>query len=289
MDSPAAIACLLVIGVTCGASYLGFTRPAFFEKWLFSPEAVLRDRQIARLVTSGFLHGDWGHLILNMVSLYSFGSAIELQFGARTFLAVYFSAIVGGSLVSLALHRHEEYRAVGASGGVCGILFAAIFLLQGSAVQVFFIPINIPCWLYAILFLVLSFFGLRSGRGRIGHDAHLGGAIIGLLVATALFPEIVRQRPILFAVVMGLALAMAAYLYKYPLDRGRPDVFSRTYWRDLESGLRRGLRRRRRMKDEQMLDRLLEKIARQGTGSLTRWESRRLETISRRKARDRPR
>jgi membrane associated rhomboid family serine protease len=289
MDSPAAIACLLVIGVTCGASYLGFTRPAFFEKWLFSPEPILRQRQIARLVTSGFVHGDWGHLILNMVSLYSFGSAIELEFGAWTFLAVYFSAIVGGSLVSLVLHRHEDYRAVGASGGVCGILFAAIFLLRGSAVQVFFIPINIPSWLYAILFLALSFFGLRSGRGRIGHDAHLGGAIIGLVVATALYQEIARQSPILLATVMGLAILMAAYLYKYPLDRGRPDLFSRTYWRDLESGLRRGFSRRRRMKDERTLDRLLEKISQQGTGSLTRWEARRLETISRRKARDRTR
>jgi hypothetical protein len=161
--------------------------------------------------------------------------------------------------------------------------------MPGGAVGILFVPVPIPAWCYAIAFLAISFFGLRSNRGRIGHSAHLGGAVIGLLVATALYPQIVRESPVLYAAVTGLSLLMAAYLYKYPLDQGRPDFFTRDYWRDLGSRLRRERNRRRKADDEQALDRLLDKIARQGTGSLTRWEARRLATISRRKARDRSR
>ncbi|PYI89212.1 MAG: hypothetical protein DME26_01700 [Verrucomicrobia bacterium] len=130
-----------------------------------------------------------------------------------SFLTVYFASVIGGSLLSLYLHRNHEYYALGASGGVCGIVFASIFLFPGGDVFMMFIPVGIPSWLYAILFLLGEFVGVRTQRTNIGHDAHLGGAIIGLLTTTAYYPEIVTWSPRLYAAVMGLTLVMFVYFW----------------------------------------------------------------------------
>jgi membrane associated rhomboid family serine protease len=149
--------------------------------------------------------------------LYSFGSAVELFFGRDTFLAIYFAGIVGGNVLALLLHRKDDYRALGASGGVCGIIFACIFLLPGSSVQLLLIPIPIPAYIYAVGFMLYSYYGIRKQRGNIGHDAHLGGAIIGLITATILFPSIVPKNPVLYPVVMLLAVLLLAFLYIRPI------------------------------------------------------------------------
>src|SRR5258708_14045119 len=131
-----------------------------------------------------------------MISLYLFGRYIELLVGVPKFLAIYLGAILGGSLLSLWIHRHHEYRAYGASGGVCGIIFAYIFLFPGGGVGMFPFPYEIPGWLYAIAFVLGSFYGMKAQRDNIGHDAHLGGAIIGLVIAAAFNPWIIRHSPL---------------------------------------------------------------------------------------------
>ena len=145
-----AIFTLLVIGLTVYTSYLGFQRPFFTERYIFVPVRILRDKQYHRLLSSAFLHGGWLHLGLNMFSLYLFGENIEVIFGALSFLTIYFLSILGGSLLSLYLHRHHDYRALGASGGVCGIIFSSIFLLPGGGIYIIPFPFPIPAWLYAI-------------------------------------------------------------------------------------------------------------------------------------------
>ena len=132
---------------------------------------------------------------VGMISLYLFGSTIERFLGARDFLTIYFGSIVGGSLLSLLIHRRHDYRAYGASGGVCGIIFAHIFLFPGGSISFFPFPYGIPSWLYAICFMLGSFYGMKAQRDNIGHDAHLGGAILGLLITAALQPWIVRRSP----------------------------------------------------------------------------------------------
>jgi membrane associated rhomboid family serine protease len=203
----------VVIAATVLVSLGGLRSSDFLERFLFAPRPILREGEYHRLLTSGFLHADWAHLFFNMYSLYSFGAPIERVFGAGIFVAIYFAGIVGGNLVSLFLHRNDDYRALGASGGVCGVIFAAIFLMPGGMVYVFPIPAAVPSPVYAILFIFISFFGIRSRVGRIGHDAHLGGAIIGLLVATWIRPSIVSQSRILYAIVMGISFILFVYLY----------------------------------------------------------------------------
>jgi membrane associated rhomboid family serine protease len=272
---------LAVIVITGIISYVGFTRPGFAERFLFDTQSILRQKQYYRIISSGFLHGDWIHLIFNMYTLYSFGGEIEQVFGPIQFLVIYFTAIIGGNLLSLVLHRNHEYYALGASGGVCGIIFACIFLLPGSSVYMFFIPYPIPAHIFAIFFIIFSYIGLRSQIGNIGHDAHLGGAVIGLVVTTIMYPAIVIESPMLYSGVMGLSIAIMLLLYFYPLhlpghtyqpvwnkpkpskqDRGTTDVPDK------------------KPTDEELLERLLEKVSKHGINSLTYVERQRLERIS---------
>jgi len=217
MNQPTAIMNLVVIALTVYFSYRGFVNPTFLTRYFFYNRAILADKQYYRLLTSAVLHADWVHLIFNMFSLYSFGSAVELYFGQGTFLSIYFAGIVGGNLFALLLHRKDDYRALGASGGVCGIIFACIFLLPGSTVQLLFVPIPIPAYIYAVGFMLFSYYGIRAQKGNIGHDAHLGGAIIGLITATILYPAIITNNPVLYPVVMSLAVLLLLLICVKPL------------------------------------------------------------------------
>jgi len=264
VHEPLATTTFLVILFTGVFSYRGFNDPRFEERFIFRPESVLAFKEYDRLFTSGFLHANWTHLIFNMMSLYLFGRYIELFLGVWQFLAIYLGAILGGSLLSLWIHRHHEYRAYGASGGVCGIIFAYIFLFPDSGISMFGFPYSIPGWLYAIAFVLGSFYGIKAQRDNIGHDAHLGGAIIGLLVAAGLNPWIIRRSPILFTAVLALSILLLLYLLKYPIFLPtsflfRPSFAKRAKVQHLP----------KYKQDELRTDDLLEKIARSGMQSLS--------------------
>jgi membrane associated rhomboid family serine protease len=280
MNGPTALFNLVVIAATVYSSYRGFSSPAYLERYIFNPQHILRDKQYYRLVSSGFLHADWMHLLFNMYSLYSFGGVIEQVFGPPTFLAIYFASILGGSGLSLYLHRKHDYNALGASGGVCGIIFACIFLVPGSSVRMFLLPIDIPAYIYAILFMAVSYFGIKHKIGNIGHDAHLGGAIIGLLVATVLHPWIIRLNPVLYAVVMSLAVVLFVLLYVHSLDLHEKQTFAPARLREKISEMRDQRQQQNQQKDNETVERLLQKVSDSGINSLTRRERKKLQEIS---------
>lgn len=258
----------LIIGITVWISILGFKDPTFVEKYIFCPEYILADKQYYRLVSSAFLHAEWRHLAFNMFSLYAFGTRMEAVYGPVIFLTIYFASIIGGDLLALWLHRRHVYRAYGASGGVCGVIFASIFLLPGTGVSFFLFPIMIPGWLYATIFLVVEFYGITKGKGNIGHDAHFGGAIIGLLTATAFRPEIVQYSPKLYVTVLLLSFAMLFYLVKNPLFLpitsfvgSKQPVFRSAPKRSVPS-----------KNNTDRVNAILDKISREGMQSLTKEE-----------------
>src|SRR5262245_51565344 len=148
MNEP--ICTLLLIVITTVATLLVFRDRSLEPKFIFWPEAILAGKQYYRLVTSAFLHADGWHLLVNMMTLYLFGSVIEFSYGAVQLILIYFGAIVGGSLLSLLVHRHHDYRAYGASGGTCGLVFAYILLFPGGYVRMFYLPIAVPGWAYAL-------------------------------------------------------------------------------------------------------------------------------------------
>jgi len=211
------------------------------------------------------------------VSGYAFAESIELIYGRSEFLGIYFGAIVGGSLLSLFVHRHHVYQAYGASGGVCGIIFAYMLLFPGSSIRMFYLPFGIPAWLYAIGFIFFSFFGMKANNlGNIGHDAHLGGAIIGLLVAAGLHPEAVRQNLAIFLIVFISGVLVLIYLWRNPILLPLSAIF-RTPFAKKKNPLA-ALPNHKRENLE--MDAILDKIAQKGIHSLTKDERAMLDRMS---------
>jgi membrane associated rhomboid family serine protease len=275
MFAAAPICTYLIIGLTVWVSYLGFKSLAFEQKYIFNPEAILAGKEFYRLVTSAFLHSGWPHLILNMMSLYAFAVPIELYYGRSEFLMIYFGSIVGGDLLSLYVHRHHVYQSYGASGGVCGIIFAYMMLFPGNDMRMFFMPFGVPAWLYAIGFILYSFYGMKTGLGNIGHDAHLGGAIIGLLIAVGFHPEAVRSNLAVFLVVLVPAVLLLIYLWRNPMLLEAP-VFRLPFTKS--KGGRAALPKHKRETLE--MDAILDKIAAKGIQSLTKDEKAMLDRMS---------
>ncbi|MFO1497605.1 MAG: rhomboid family intramembrane serine protease [Verrucomicrobiota bacterium] len=210
-------AIVFLILATFGISLWAFNRPEFQQRYLFRPESILAGKEYYRLVTSGFVHAGWGHLLLNMYTLSAFGGVVAWAYGHTSFLMIYFGSIIGGNLLSLYLHRHHDYAAYGASGGVCGLIFAYILKFPHSRMPLFPIPYTVPAWLYALAFVIASFYAMKAQLGNISHDAHLGGAIVGLLIASGLQPSALVDH---WAVVASLSLAaglILAYLIVNPL------------------------------------------------------------------------
>ncbi len=198
----------IILTVTVAASILGFTNKEVYRANVFSIESITRDRQFYRLFTSNFFHADVIHLLFNMTSFYFFAGPVEKTFGTQTLGIIYFGSALGGDIIALILQRRNPlYSAVGASGAVCGIIFASIFLVPGGSVIVFPLPIPIPAWLYAIIFILASLYGIRAQIDNIGHEFHLGGAIIGTAITGMLYPEaLLSQRLLLIGVVFPVII-----------------------------------------------------------------------------------
>lgn len=276
MQSPATIVILIVTAV---ATFYAFRRPDLKERWMFNPCAILRHKEYERMFTSGLIHLDWMHFGFNAISFYSFGRNIELIYGSTSLLLVYLSSILGGSMLSLIVHRNHDYRSLGASGGVCGVIFASIFLLPGGSILMFPIPVPIPTYLYAVIFLAASFVSHRRQSDNIGHDAHLGGAIVGLLVATAMQPGLVFAAPWMFVTVFGLSVIILTLLILDPLHL-LDKRFERTKPPPGDERNRRYAENRERNSKLAEIDRLLEKVSASGLQSLSETERKKLDQLS---------
>lgn len=180
----------LIILITCAVSIPAFSKSQLKEDLLFWPFRMQREGQLYRFVTHGVLHADAMHLIFNIVSFYSFGTALEAYlfpaiFGdiSRAVLAIlYFTAIIMASLPDFFKHRNNvQYRSLGASGAVSGVVFAAITVQPNMPIQFFFIPFPIPGYIFGIAFLVLSAMLAKKGGGNIGHNAHFWGSVYGVV------------------------------------------------------------------------------------------------------------
>jgi membrane associated rhomboid family serine protease len=245
-------------------------------RYEFRVENILLYKDYKRLLTSGFLHGNWTHLLFNMLTLYFFSAGVESTLGIEGFLLVYFGSMVGGDLFSLFIHRFDpSYSAIGASGAVSGIVFASIAIFPGMQISFFFIPIAFPAWIYGLAYVIYCIYGIRSRRDHIGHDAHLGGGIVGLLLAIALIPSSLPDNyiPILLILVPScifiyLIITRPAFLF---LDNPfrKPGLYT------LED------KYNIRKKDtEKGLNALLDKIGKKGMDSLSKKEREKLRQIS---------
>lgn len=183
---------IVIIAANIMISYKGFSDYGFFERYKFNVGAIRRGEQI-RIFSSGFLHVDTMHLLFNMITLYFFADIVVVELGNLNFIVVYITSLILGNLLSLYFHQDEyHYSAVGASGAVTGILYAAILLRPGMELYMFFIPIPIPAYIFGIGYLLYSIYGMKKRIGNIGHDAHFGGAIGGFVVTLMLMPSLFK-------------------------------------------------------------------------------------------------
>ena len=219
------------------------------------------------------------HLIFNMLALYFFSSSVELYFGPLQFLLIYFASLIGGDLLSLFIHRYDSaYASVGASGAVNGIIFASIAVFPGMKMGLFFIPVSIPAWIFGLAYVAYSIYGIRSRRDNVGHESHLAGALIGMLLAVAMFPAALTQN---YLVIGAIALPCIVFIY---IILTRPHVllinnqFFRTQKKNLSIDQKYNAEKLDRQKE---VDRILNKINQRGMRSLTPKEREMLEQYSR--------
>lgn len=184
---------LILIAVTVLVTWLAFNNPRLLDRLILWPPAIDRKRQYDRLLTHGFIHADWQHLLFNMITLFFFGRFAEQVIGAMIgpvgFVLFYLSAIVIAILPTYLRHRHDaQYRSLGASGAVSAVLFAFILVNPWSLIFVFFLPV--PAILYGVFYVGYSFWMDRQGGDTTNHSAHLSGAIYGVLFMLLMEPRV---------------------------------------------------------------------------------------------------
>jgi membrane associated rhomboid family serine protease len=181
---------ILILLATILISFKGFNDVSFFRKFEFHIEKIRSGEQI-RMLSSGFLHADIAHLAFNMYTLYIFAPTVYDYLGNFSFGIIYLISLFAGNLLTFYFHKNDlNYRAIGASGAVMGVLYAAILIEPERNLQLMFIPINIPSYIFGIGYLLYSIYGMKAKNDNIGHTAHFGGAIGGLLFAIAQEPNL---------------------------------------------------------------------------------------------------
>ena len=187
---------LIILAITCVVSFAAFSNPRLIERLILWPPAIKRQHQYERLLTCGFIHADFGHLLFNMFTFYSFGGYMERLFqpriGAIGYALFYLGGIVISALPSYLRHRDDpDYRSLGASGAVSAVLFAFILINPWAMILVFVIPV--PAILFALVYLGYTIYMDRRRTDRINHSAHLWGAIYGILFTIAVEPRVLGQ------------------------------------------------------------------------------------------------
>ncbi|MGG7035673.1 MAG: rhomboid family intramembrane serine protease [Flavobacterium sp.] len=180
---------IIIIALTILISYQGFNNMSFFRKYEFHIGSIRAGEQI-RMISSAFLHADWMHLAFNMYTLYMFAPIVIGYSGDFTFLLIYLASLIFGSLLTLTMHKNDyNYRAIGASGAVMGVVYSAILFEPGMSLYLFFIPVPIPAYIFGIGYLLYSIYGMKAKNDNIGHTAHFGGAIGGYLITLLKNPD----------------------------------------------------------------------------------------------------
>jgi len=192
---------IIIIGVSVIASILAFQNRELFLKLSFNPYLIKHHKEWWRFISHAIVHADWMHLLINMYVLYSFGKIVEATyfnfFGIRGFfyfILLYMGGVLFSTVFDYGKNRDNAYyNAVGASGAVSAVVFASILIHPGGSIFIFPIPFPIPSWAFGFLYLIYSAYMGKRGGDNIGHNAHLWGAIFGIVFTIATIPGIITN------------------------------------------------------------------------------------------------
>jgi len=189
---------LIIIGITVLISFSVENKPDQKEKMLFVPNLIKHNGEYHRIISSVFIHSDLNHLVFNMISLYFLGNLFEqqltevygIQLGSLNFVLLYLLGGIASEIYPFIRHQDDPYyRSLGASGAVSAVIFAAIFWNPTMDLYLFFIPVPIPAYIFGPIYLAFEYFAMKRGTTNIAHDAHIGGALFGILFVLLLNPN----------------------------------------------------------------------------------------------------
>jgi membrane associated rhomboid family serine protease len=184
---------LILIAITCAISLVAMNKPPMIEALILWPPAISRDKQYYRLLSYGFIHGDFSHLLFNMITLFFFGRVMEQFYesvlGPFGFAIFYLLGLLASILPTYFRNRdNSRYRSLGASGAVSAVLFAFILFQPWTTIYVFVLPV--PAIVYGVLYVAYTIYSERRGADNINHSAHLWGAAYGVAFTLLVEPRV---------------------------------------------------------------------------------------------------
>ena len=286
-----AVAVNAIIFVNLLISTKGLSSNSFLARYGLVVDKILTGKEYGRLWSASWVHAHWSHLLLNTLVLFCIGFGIDWQIGVADFLFLFLMSQLGGNLIALFTYRDDgsgQHDAVGAAGGISGLLFASIALFPSLTVVVPVVGYALPVWPLAIFFLSVSIFALKPYSGTMIHDAHLGGAIVGLLLTPLIAPDILQNT--LWAAISILTPTVVLF---YALVKAPPSVIAKTFslpddtltsWEVAESATNAAHHALDYVSLEEEMDALLDKINQHGYQNLSHYELERLQSIAHRKS-----
>jgi membrane associated rhomboid family serine protease len=184
----------IIFVLTLATSLWAFNNENIYARFILNPYGVSRGQRVYTIITSGLIHKDWNHLLFNMLSYYFFAFQLEAMFGHWQFGLLYVLSLILSDLPSIQKHKQDIwYNSLGASGAISAVIFSYIMYDPLASLGILFIPIPIPAWIFGLLYLVYCHFASKHARDNVNHDAHLFGALSGILITIALNPHIVNN------------------------------------------------------------------------------------------------
>jgi membrane associated rhomboid family serine protease len=181
---------LIIIIITAIISFMAFSNAELMNKLIFYPPDIAQRKQWYRFFSNGLIHADIGHLAFNMISLYFFGDLVNDAFSSNTlfgnmgsllYLIMYVSALAVCLVPTYTKNKENYYyRSLGASGAVSAVIFSGILLYPAAPLSFFFLPLQIPGFIFGPLYLIITAYLNKRGGGGINHSAHLWGALYGI-------------------------------------------------------------------------------------------------------------
>jgi membrane associated rhomboid family serine protease len=187
----APVACI-IFAVTIAISLFAFYNDDLYTRFILQPYNVSRGKYLYTLITSGFIHADWMHLLFNMMTFYFFAFQLEVTIGHWQFGLLYGLSLILSDIPTVVKHKNDFwYRSLGASGAISAVVFSAILFRPLDGMSLMFLPISIPAVLFGVLYLIYCSYASKKGIGNINHDAHFFGALSGVLITIILIPQVV--------------------------------------------------------------------------------------------------
>ncbi len=181
---------IILVAVNVLISWQAFNNASLKEKLIFHPYLIKRDKEWYRLFSHSWIHADWQHLLFNMLSLYFLGDLLLNQWvldyglleGNGLFISLYILGGVAATAIPYSKNQDNyAYRALGASGAVSAVIFAAILWNPTMKLGLLFIPFPIPAYIFGPVYLLIEYYAMRNIKSGIAHDAHFGGALFGIV------------------------------------------------------------------------------------------------------------